>query len=233
MYSLRDVDDISDYVPSRSIIDTLVIDETDLRSLKAFTRVSYRTSFGSSGHRTFSIDPIKGKAEGRVILLHGAPGTGKTYSAECLAEWNERPLLRLSCADIGTEPEDIQARLNKWFRYTYHWNSFLLIDEADVYLHQRSSRSTLNEEAIISAFLQSLGYYRGIIYLTTNRVLKFDDAIHSRVSLILQYPNLGEKEKKRIREQHLTTLENTKRYDIWKGARSTFEEDIAQGRIDR
>ena len=67
------------------------------------------------------IDPIKGKGEGQIMLLHGPPGTGKTFTAECLAEYsgrlsiripsNEhanalligRPLLRLSCGELGKE----------------------------------------------------------------------------------------------------------------------------------
>jgi SpoVK/Ycf46/Vps4 family AAA+-type ATPase len=33
-------------------------------------------------------DHIEEKGEGRLILLHGPPGLGKTYTVECAAEWS-------------------------------------------------------------------------------------------------------------------------------------------------
>jgi DNA polymerase III delta prime subunit len=33
-------------------------------------------------------DYIEEKGEGRVILLHGPPGLGKTYTVECIAEYS-------------------------------------------------------------------------------------------------------------------------------------------------
>ncbi|KAI1742689.1 hypothetical protein F4680DRAFT_24010 [Xylaria scruposa] len=33
--------------------------------------------------------PIPEKGEGRIILLHGSPGVGKTYTVECLAQWSD------------------------------------------------------------------------------------------------------------------------------------------------
>ena len=43
------------------------------------------------------IDPIKGKGEGRILLLHGAPGTGKTFTAECIAEYASRLICFHEC----------------------------------------------------------------------------------------------------------------------------------------
>lgn len=34
------------------------------------------------------VERIPHKGEGRVIILHGVPGLGKTYTVECLAEWS-------------------------------------------------------------------------------------------------------------------------------------------------
>lgn len=53
-------------------------------------------------------DIIAGKGNGLIILLHGGPGTGKTLTAESIAELEERPLYRVTCGDIGMEPEDVE-----------------------------------------------------------------------------------------------------------------------------
>ena len=53
-----------------------------------------------------STDVIEGKGNGLIMLLHSGPGTGKTLTAESVAELTGKPLYRVTCGDIGTNPED-------------------------------------------------------------------------------------------------------------------------------
>lgn len=53
-------------------------------------------------------DLISDKGQGLLILLHGGPGTGKTLTAESIAEEQKRPLYRVTCGDIGVEPRDVE-----------------------------------------------------------------------------------------------------------------------------
>ena len=57
---------------------------------------------------TSAPDIIDGKGKGLLILLHGGPGTGKTLTAESIADQQERPLYRVTCGDIGTEPAEVE-----------------------------------------------------------------------------------------------------------------------------
>lgn len=68
-------------------------------------------------------DVIEGKGNGLVILLHGGPGTGKTFTAEGVAEIAERPLYRLTCGDIGTEPETVEKSLEHIFYLGSIWKA--------------------------------------------------------------------------------------------------------------
>lgn len=70
-----------------------------------------------------SADLIEGKGNGLVILLHGGPGTGKTLTAESVAELAERPLYRLTCGDIGTVPEIVEKSLEWIFYLGSLWQS--------------------------------------------------------------------------------------------------------------
>ena len=78
-----------------------------------------------------SADFVANKGEGQIFLLHGKPGVGKTTTAECVAELTRRPLLSLTCGDLGTEPLKVEETLMKWLKLATSWEAILVLDEAD------------------------------------------------------------------------------------------------------
>ncbi|KAK7728803.1 hypothetical protein SLS63_006411 [Diaporthe eres] len=50
-------------------------------------------------------------------------------------------------------------------------------------------------------------YYRGILFLTTNRVGHFDDAFVSRVHVVIRYDNLSDKDRSMIWTQFFNKLQ--------------------------
>lgn len=68
-------------------------------------------------------DLIEGKGNALVILLHGGPGTGKTLTAESVAELAQRPLYRLTCGDIGTQSEVVEKSLEHIFYLGSTWKA--------------------------------------------------------------------------------------------------------------
>lgn len=68
--------------------------------------------------------------------------------------------------------------------------TFLLLDEADVFLELFSLHDA-HRNALVSVFIRELEYYKGIMFLTTNRVNQMDNAIASRIHLPLKYKSLG------------------------------------------
>ena len=83
-------------------------------------------------------DFVRGKGQGLVISLFGPPGVGKTLSAEATSEHIRRPLYVVGSGDLGTEPSSLDSALEKIFDVATCWNAIVLIDEADVFLEQRS-----------------------------------------------------------------------------------------------
>ncbi|KAF2232372.1 P-loop containing nucleoside triphosphate hydrolase protein, partial [Viridothelium virens] len=136
------------------------------------------------------MDLVRGKGKGLIILLHGAPGVGKTSTAETVAAYTRRPLYPITCGDVGETPVEIEDNLNWHFRLAHKWGCVLLLDEADVFLAKRE-RGDVRRNALVSIFLRILEYYPGILFLTTNRVGEFDEAFRSRIHLPLYYPNLS------------------------------------------
>ncbi len=146
--------------------------------------------FASQSTESLSQDLIQGKGRGLIILLHGVPGVGKTATAEAVASTNKKPLFVITCGDLGLTPDAVESSLTKIFRLAHLWDCVLLLDEADVFLSQRS-RLDMKRNALVSVFLRVLEYYNGLLFLTTNRVGTIDEAFKSRIHMFLYYPPLG------------------------------------------
>ncbi|KAJ5654461.1 ATPaseAAA-typecore [Penicillium lividum] len=156
-----------------------------------------------------SMDVIEGKGNGLILLLHGGPGTGKTLTAETVAELTQRPLYRVTCGDVGTNADDVEQYLESVLHLGKIWRCVVLLDEADVFLEERTQHD-LKRNALVSVFLRVIEYYDGILVLTSNRVGTFDEAFKSRVHLIVHYPNLQRAERRRIWSNFITGLQNSR-----------------------
>ncbi|KAI0407318.1 hypothetical protein F4802DRAFT_555013 [Xylaria palmicola] len=163
-------------------------------------RADSRSSAGHGVEDTLSI--VKGKGRGLIILLHGVPGVGKTSTAETIAETTGRPLLPVTCGDIGENASAVEKNLEQIFTNSHRWGCVLLLDEAEVFLTKRNLQD-LTRNAMVSVFLRALEFYSGILFLTTNRVGTIDEAFKSRIHISLYYPPHDWKTSKQIWQVNL------------------------------
>jgi SpoVK/Ycf46/Vps4 family AAA+-type ATPase len=166
----------------------LVLKSTKKELIKALVTVH------TSSSKPQKSDIIEGKGKGLILLFHGPPGTGKTLTAESIAEFAQRPLYRVTCGDIGTEPESVEKYLESVLYIGTVWRCVVLLDEADVFLEERTP-TDLQRNALVSVFLRTLEYFEGILILTSNRVGTFDEAFKSRVQMAMHYQRLDRKER--------------------------------------
>ncbi|OAL07049.1 P-loop containing nucleoside triphosphate hydrolase protein [Phaeosphaeriaceae sp. SRC1lsM3a] len=219
--------DVAGFRPAqydKNMLDTLVLEDPHVKELvRSLTnkyllglkaeaaREAHLGEKDSNVHDTdsntaWSPDFVKGKGEGLIFLLHGKPGVGKTYTAECIAANAERPLLTVTCADIGTDPQQIEDNLVRFFKRAKAWNAILLIDEADIFMEHRRVQD-LERNSLVAGFLRAMEYYQGILFLTTNRVGMFDEAFISRINLTIYYPPFSTKARAEVWESFFSKLE--------------------------
>ncbi|GAW12472.1 hypothetical protein ANO14919_018410 [Xylariales sp. No.14919] len=166
----------------KMMIESLVYKYTDPR-------------YALSGSQVWGADFIQNKGEGQIFLLHGGPGVGKTFTA---AEFAGRPLLALTCGDIGTDEVAMERELGKWLKLAHKWGAVMLIDEADVFLEKRME-ADLKRNSLVS------GKYLAVIFVY------FDDAFISRIHVVIHYPDLREAEQKKIWNQFFDKLEEERK----------------------
>ncbi|KAJ4271439.1 hypothetical protein NW762_000141 [Fusarium torreyae] len=174
----------------------LVLDDEIKMTVKALIG-KFATDMGEGRVSPWGNDFVKNKGEGRIFLLHGAPGVGKTCTAECIAELTNRPLIALTSGDLSVDSYNIEANLSYFFELGQRYGALVLLDEADVYLERRRSKD-IARNGLVSVFLRALEYYRGVLFLTTNRVQSFDSAFLSRIHVALHYKNLSHEDRERI-----------------------------------
>ena len=124
---------ISDVKLNEAAFDSLIMDERYKKQvLSLVTAHENRVGFS---------DFIQGKGKGMVVLLHGEPGVGKTLTAEGVADYCGRPLLRLDAACLGTSAEAVEQSLSSIFQFATRWKAVALLDEADVFLDHRQTNN--------------------------------------------------------------------------------------------
>ena len=176
---------LDEYVYDKNLADKLVLPERQ----KSLVKLLIDTQGGAFQ------DIVRGKGGGAVVLLTGQPGTGKTLTAEVYAESEERALYSVQCSQLGVKPEELEEELMLCFARARRWNAVMLLDEADVYVHERGDNMAQN--AIVGVFLRVLEYQATILFLTSNRPEDVDDAIASRCIARLYYiPPVADDAKK-------------------------------------
>jgi SpoVK/Ycf46/Vps4 family AAA+-type ATPase len=163
-----------------------------------------------------------------LIILAGDAGTGKTVSAEAIADRMVRELkregffLKLSTrvrgeglhGQMGNLVNDAFAEVKR--QAGKNRLAFLLIDEADAIATTRSTMQMHQEEkAAVNTLIQKIDEIRdlkgrAIIFMSTNRIHFIDEAIIRRAAVILEYERPTETERKELFEQTLDGIKFSK-----------------------
>ncbi len=102
------------------VMEKLVLSEKKKHMLLSALRPvnsSSQDSLSRSGHTS---------QDATVVLLHGAPGLGKTASTICVAEHLHRPVLSISAGDLGATADIVGPNLNSYLKLSQRWNAILV-----------------------------------------------------------------------------------------------------------
>lgn len=159
------------------------------------------------------------KGRGTTALFAGESGTGKTLSAEVVA--NELAL-DLYVIDLSTVVDkyigETEKNLERIFEQAEDVNGVLFFDEADALFGKRSEVSDARDRYAnveIAYLLQRMERFDGITILATNLRANLDEAFTRRIDVLVDFPEPEEEDRRRLWELHLpTTLPQDTNLDL-------------------
>ncbi|KAL4972364.1 hypothetical protein BDW66DRAFT_154781 [Aspergillus desertorum] len=143
------------------------------------------------------------KSLGSSMLFAGSTGTGKTMTAEAIAEELRKPLYVLSAGELERDPASVDEKLRRTLNLAEKWDAVLLLDNCDILLQERPFEC-LEHNKIVAVFLRLLEYYRGLLIITTGRAGTTDRALKSRVDFTMHFPELDASARKQIWRRFIT-----------------------------
>lgn len=159
---------IKDRTPKPDGFEHLILPDGHTELIKALVHTHSQERFsttpsnecnesGVSKNVMPKFDLVKGKGKGLIILCHGAPGVGKTSTAECIADSTDRPLFPITCGDVGETAAMVEMNLAKHFELAHKWGCVTLLDEADVFMQARSrgAANDIQRNSIVSGICSS------------------------------------------------------------------------------
>lgn len=75
------------------------------------------------------------------------------------------------------------------FKIIRHFNTILLMDETDIFLHEYLIDEVYNHS--MTVFFHKLEYFKRILFLMINYINEFDNAILSKIHYKLKYKDLS------------------------------------------
>jgi SpoVK/Ycf46/Vps4 family AAA+-type ATPase len=140
--------------------------------------------------------------KGLNVMFSGISGTGKTMSAEIIAQELQLDLYKIDLSQIVNKYiGETEKNLNQIFTAATDANAILLFDEADALFGKRSNVKDAHDRYAnleVSYLLQKMEEYEGLAILTTNLRNNMDEAFTRRLQFIIDFSLPNEKQRYQI-----------------------------------
>lgn len=181
-------------IPDEITYRELIFDPSAMSQLSTLENMLKEAAFKETQERLAS----KGLPKGIAVLLHGAPGTGKTEVVRQLAKQTGREIMKVDISNSKSawfgESEKIVKRIftdYKAYAEESELSPILLFNEADAIISTRKemAHSSIGrtENTMQNIILEELENFEGILMATTNLVKHMDAAFERRFLFKVQF----------------------------------------------
>lgn len=140
--------------------------------------------------------------KGLCALLFGPPGTGKTMTAQVIANELKLELYKIDLSQVISKYiGETEKNLQKIFEQAETSNAILFFDEADAIFGKRSEVKDAHDRYAnieTSYLLQKVEEYEGMSILATNFKENIDEAFTRRIQHMVEFPFPDAEHRKKI-----------------------------------
>ena len=193
------LDELGQRIHLKATWEDLVLNETQIQTLQSIAahvqqRIQVYQKWGFAGKG--------GRGLGISALFSGLSGTGKTMSAEVLANELNLDLYRIDLSTtVSKYIGETEKNLRRIFDAAEGAGAILLFDEADALFGKRSDVKDARDRYAnieVSYLLQRMEEYQGLAILTTNLKDSIDTAFLRRIRFIVKYSFPDTKQRQEI-----------------------------------
>jgi AAA+ superfamily predicted ATPase len=182
--------------PTEIASKKLIYDEEEMKQLALLNSLLQDAKLSEVQSRLVD----KSLPKGITVLLHGAPGTGKTETSLQIAKASNREIMKVEISQSKSmwfgESEKIIKRIftdYNSFANKCEQTPILLFNEADALISKRVDISNSNtgqtENTIQNILLEELENFEGILIATTNLADNLDAAFERRFLFKIKFQN--------------------------------------------
>lgn len=167
--------------PKWTLDDVILGDETKSQILRALSIIENKDLI----FQEWGFEKVD-KSTKSIICFYGAPGTGKTRTAEAIAAYLKKPIVHSSYAEIESKWVGEGAKnLHAIFEFAETNDAVLFFDEADSFLSSRikstEGSSDKHYNRMSNELFQLLEDFNGCVVFSTNLLTDVDEAFKSRI----------------------------------------------------
>ena len=169
--------------------------------------------WGIKGSSLLQSDYGKRKYQPITMLYYGAPGTGKTLTANAVAYTLKRDLITFDCSKIlsmwvGEAEKNTRMIFDRYGELSRGMSKppVLLLNEADQFLHRRTSARGAADHSynqMQNIFLEQIEKFDGILIATTNLAENMDTAFSRRFHYKIEFKRPGPHERLKLWRVHM------------------------------
>lgn len=187
------------YIQALYRFEHLILPPKQMQILK---NVCARMTYKRQVYEEWGFDKKVFYGKGVSMLFCGSPGTGKTMSAQVIANELQMELYKVDLSMITSKYiGETEKNLKKIFEEGRKGPVILFFDEADALFGKRSEVKDAHDKYAnfeTSYLLQMMEEYEGVVILATNFVKNFDEAFKRRIKFIVDFPFPGEEERLKL-----------------------------------
>ncbi|WMS87806.1 ATP-binding protein [Pleionea litopenaei] len=166
--------------------DDLILKNSTLKQIDDFIfEAKVRDEFWENSKAT----RLFPRGTGLVVLLAGSPGSGKTMSAQVVANELNRPLYRVDLASVVSKYiGETSKHLSKLIEQAAESNIILFFDEADALFTNRTEVNDAHDRYAntdTNFLLQAIEDFPGVAILATNKKSNLDNAFVRRLRYVI------------------------------------------------